>query len=181
VGDLLQVQNDIVREVSQRLRAQLSEADRKKMTLGSTTNPEAYRLYLKGSYYTAKFTKDGFDQGINYLNQALALDPNYGQAYSQLAYNYVNQDDWYIDPKIAGPRQGRRRQRRLRSTKRISKHTSRWPLKSSGTSGTMLLRSETSSALSNSTRRMAMPVDTTRGSCLRGCAVKRAWSNPGYS
>jgi TolB-like protein len=104
IGDLIQLQNDIACEASQRLRTQLSEADRQKMTLGSTTNPDAYRLYLKGAYYTAKFTKDGFDQGVDYLNQALALDPNYGQAYSQLAYNYINQDDWYIDPKIAGPR-----------------------------------------------------------------------------
>jgi eukaryotic-like serine/threonine-protein kinase len=104
VTELLQVQNEISREVSQKLRAQLSEADRRKMTIGSTTNPEAYRLYLKGSYYTNKFSKDGFDKGIDFLNQAIALDPEYAQAYSELADNYINQDDWYIDPKIAGPR-----------------------------------------------------------------------------
>jgi TolB-like protein len=75
ICDLLQLQNDIAREVSQRLRTQLSEADRQKMTFGSTTNPDAYRLYLKGVYYTAKFTKDGFDQGVDYLNQAPGSGP----------------------------------------------------------------------------------------------------------
>jgi serine/threonine-protein kinase len=104
VSEPLEVQNDIAREVSPKLQAQLSLADRQKMTLGSTTNPDAYRLYLKGKYYTAKLSKDGFDKGIDYLNQTIALDPNYAQAYSQLAYNYINQDDWYIDPRIAGPR-----------------------------------------------------------------------------
>ena len=70
VSDLLRLENDIAREVSERLRAQLPEADRRKMTVGFTTNPDAYRLYLKGSYYTAKFTKDGFNQGVDYLNWA---------------------------------------------------------------------------------------------------------------
>ena len=104
VADLLMVQNDIAREVSQRLRSQLSAADQQKLTLGSTENPEAYQLYLKGEHYTGKFTKDGFDKGIDYLNQAIALDPNYALAYSELASNYINQDDWFMAPREAGPK-----------------------------------------------------------------------------
>ena len=57
VADLLAVQSDIAREVSQRLRSQLSAADRQKLAKGSTDNPEAYQLYLKGKYYTNKFTR----------------------------------------------------------------------------------------------------------------------------
>ncbi len=104
VADLLMVQNDIAREVSQRLRLQLSAADRQKLTLGSTSNPGAYQLYLKGTYYTGKFTKDGFDKGITYLTQAIALDPNYARSYSMLASNYINQDDWFLAPREAGPK-----------------------------------------------------------------------------
>jgi serine/threonine protein kinase/tetratricopeptide (TPR) repeat protein len=104
VGDLLRVESNIAREVSQRLRSQHSAADQQKLALGSTENPEAYQLYLKGEHYTSKFTKDGFDKGIDNLNQAIAMDPNYALAYSALAYNYINQDDWFIAPKIAGPK-----------------------------------------------------------------------------
>jgi serine/threonine protein kinase/TolB-like protein/Tfp pilus assembly protein PilF len=104
VADLLQVQTDISREVSQRLRSQLSAADQQKLTKGSTDNPEAYHLYLKGKYYTNKFTKDGFGKGITYFNQAIAIDPNYGLAYNGLAYNYINQDDWFLSPNDAGPK-----------------------------------------------------------------------------
>lgn len=89
VSDLLRVENDIAREVSQRLRSNQSD-DGQKLTIGSTGNPEAYQFYLRGRYYTAKFTKDGFDKGINYLNQAIAIDPNYALAYSALACNYIN-------------------------------------------------------------------------------------------
>ena len=104
LADLLAVQSDIAREVSQRLRSQLSAEDEKELTKGSTDNPEAYQLYLKGKYYTDKLTKEGFDTGIDYFNQASAVDPNYGLAYSGLAYNYVNQMDWYMSPSEAGPK-----------------------------------------------------------------------------
>jgi serine/threonine-protein kinase len=104
VADLLAVQNEIAREVSQRLRSQLSVEDQQKLTKGSTDNPEAYQLYLKGKYYTNKLSKDGFGKGIGYFNQAIALDPNYGLAYSGLAYNYINQDDWFMPPNEAGPK-----------------------------------------------------------------------------
>jgi serine/threonine protein kinase/tetratricopeptide (TPR) repeat protein len=104
VGDLLRVESDIAREVSQRLRSQHFTSDQQKLALGSTENPEAYQLYLKGEHYTSKFTKDGFDKGLSNLNQAIAIDPNYALAYSALAYNYINQDDWFITPKTAGPK-----------------------------------------------------------------------------
>jgi serine/threonine protein kinase/Tfp pilus assembly protein PilF len=104
VADLLAVQNDIAREVSQRLGSQLSAADQQQLTKGSTGNPVAYRLYLKGKYYTNKLTKEGFDTGVDYFNQAIAVDPNYALAYSGLAFNYINQDDWYLPPNEAGPK-----------------------------------------------------------------------------
>lgn len=104
LADLLAVKSDIAREVSQRLRSQLSAEDQQKLAKGSTDNPEAYQLYLKGKFYTNKLTKDGFSKGIAYFNQAIALDPNYGLAYSGLAYNYMNQDDWFMPPSEGGPK-----------------------------------------------------------------------------
>jgi serine/threonine protein kinase/tetratricopeptide (TPR) repeat protein len=104
LADLLAVQNEIAREVSQLLRSQLSAEDQQKLTKGSTGNPEAYQLYLKGKYYTNKLSKTGFSKGIEYFNQAIALDHQYGLAYSGLAYNYINQDDWFMPPNEAGPK-----------------------------------------------------------------------------
>ena len=103
VADLLMVQDDIANEVSQHLRVQLSPADQQRMNMGSTANPQAYQLYLKGAHFTDKFTREGFKLGIDYLNQAIALDPNYAGAYSYLAYNYINQDDWTLPPRESAP------------------------------------------------------------------------------
>jgi serine/threonine protein kinase/Tfp pilus assembly protein PilF len=104
VADLLALQQDIAREVSQRLRSHLSPSDRRKLTKDATANPEAYQLYLRGQHFTSKFTKDGFNKGVSYFEQAIAKDPNYGAAYSGLANNYINQDDWFMPPKEAGPK-----------------------------------------------------------------------------
>ncbi|MFI5111808.1 MAG: protein kinase [Terriglobales bacterium] len=104
LADLLAVKSDIAREVSQRLRSQLSGEDQQKLTKGSTANPEAYQLYLKGNYYTSKYTKDGFRKSIDYFNQAIALDPNYGLAYNGLAFSYINSEDWYMPPNEAVPK-----------------------------------------------------------------------------
>jgi len=104
VSDLLAVKSEIAREVSQRLRSQLSGEDKQKLKTGSTENPEAYQLYLKGNYYTSKLTRDGFQKGVDYFNQAIAADPNYGLAYAGLAFNYFNSEDWFIRPHEAGPK-----------------------------------------------------------------------------
>jgi len=104
LADLLAVQSEIAREVSQRLRSQLSGEDRQKLTRGSTENSEAYQLYLKGNYYTSKFTNEGFRKGIEYFNQAIAVDPNYALAYSGLAFNYNNAGDWMTPPREAAPK-----------------------------------------------------------------------------
>jgi len=103
-ADLLAIQNDIASEVSQRLGGQTSAATEQTMSKDSTGNPEAYQLYLKGKYYTNKLTKDGLAKGIDYFNQAIAIDPNYGLAYNGLAFNYINQDGWYMRGAEAGPK-----------------------------------------------------------------------------
>jgi serine/threonine protein kinase/Tfp pilus assembly protein PilF len=99
VTDLLSIQSDIARQVSRRLRSKLMPSDEQQLATGSTENSEAYQLYLKGRYHTAKFTKDDFRKGLDYFQQALAKDPNYGLAYSGLAYYYILQDDWYLPPE----------------------------------------------------------------------------------
>jgi serine/threonine protein kinase/tetratricopeptide (TPR) repeat protein len=104
LADLLAVKSDIAREVSQRLRSQLSGEEQQKLTRGSTQNPEAYQLYLKGNYYTSKFTNEGFRKGVDYFNQAIAMDPNYALAYSGLAFNYNNAGDWMTPPREAAPK-----------------------------------------------------------------------------
>lgn len=60
-----------------------------------TTNEEAYRLYLKAEYILEEFNEPKIGKAIEYLEQAIKLDPNYAAAYVSLAHAYqYNQFSW---------------------------------------------------------------------------------------
>ena len=101
LSDVLAMQDEIAREISDRLRLKLSGEQQRQLTKRYTENTEAYQLYLKGRYYTAKLTKDGLQKGNEYFDQALEKDPNYALAYGGRAGNYILASEWFILPKEA--------------------------------------------------------------------------------
>jgi serine/threonine protein kinase/tetratricopeptide (TPR) repeat protein len=103
-ADVLTVQREIVKEVSGNLRLKLSSAEQQKLTKQGTENPEAYRLYLKGRYYANRLTKEGFEKGIETINQAIELDPNYALAYVGLSNCYFQAVDLSLAPREANPK-----------------------------------------------------------------------------
>ncbi len=88
LSDLVSVQSEITREVSQKLHARLSGADKQKLAKSYTENAAAYQLYLKGRFYWNKRTAQGLRKAIEYFQQAVTLDPNYALAYTGLSDAY---------------------------------------------------------------------------------------------
>ena len=88
-ADLVSLQTEIARDVSDKLRVKLSGADEQRLAKNPTENSEAYQLYLKGRFYWNKRTGAGFNQAIDYFRQAIEKDPNYALAYAGLADCYV--------------------------------------------------------------------------------------------
>ena len=86
--DILAVQDEISREISEKLRIRLSGEERKQLTKRYTENTEAYQLYLKGRYYWNKREAEDLKKGVDYFRQAIDKDPNYALAYAGLADNY---------------------------------------------------------------------------------------------
>ena len=80
VSDVLLVQDDISRDIFENLRLKLNVEEKKQL--------EAYRLYLKGRNAWNKRTGDALQQAIEFFNQAIAIDPNYGAAHAGLADCY---------------------------------------------------------------------------------------------
>src|SRR6185369_12402819 len=64
--DLVTLQADIARDVSNRLTSKLSGADEAKVTKTYTTNPEAYQLYLKGKFYYSKYNRESYQKAIEH-------------------------------------------------------------------------------------------------------------------
>ncbi len=88
LADISQVQSDITRDISGNLKIHLSGNEQQRLTRASTTNPEAYRLYLEGRQQWYGRTAEGLKKSIDLFRQAIAADPNYALAYAGLADVY---------------------------------------------------------------------------------------------
>jgi serine/threonine protein kinase/tetratricopeptide (TPR) repeat protein len=87
--EILAVQEEIGRQVSQKLRLRPTGEEQKRMGKRSTENTEAYQLYLKGRYYWNRRTADLLKKANEYFQQAIDKDPSYGLAYAGLAESYA--------------------------------------------------------------------------------------------
>ncbi|HEV8370736.1 MAG TPA: protein kinase [Pyrinomonadaceae bacterium] len=104
LSDLLQVQEEISRRISEKLRLRLTGEDQRRLGKAATKNSEAFQLYLKGRFYWNKFTSDGFRKSIDFFKQAIAKDPDFGLAYSGLADSYSLVGEFSLDaPKDSFP------------------------------------------------------------------------------
>jgi eukaryotic-like serine/threonine-protein kinase len=77
LADLLTVQQEITRDMSEKLRLKLSGEEQKRLTKSYTENAEAFQLYSKGRYYWNRQTEDGTKKAIECFQQAIDKDPNY--------------------------------------------------------------------------------------------------------
>ncbi len=102
--DIFAVQEDIAREISDRLRLRLGGEEKKRISKRHTENSEAYQLYLKGRYSWSKRTEEAVRKSIDYFRQAIDKDPGYALAHAGLAdsYNILGYFA-YLPPKEAFP------------------------------------------------------------------------------
>lgn len=89
MADLLTVQREIAREITNNLRPKLSGEEHTRVAKNYTQNSEAYEAYLKGRFYWNKRTPADLHKAISYFQQAIVKDPNYALAYSGLADSYA--------------------------------------------------------------------------------------------
>ena len=92
--DALTVQQEISREITDRLRLKLSGEEQKQLTRRNTTSAESYQFYLRGRYYWNKRTGDNLNKAIVQFQQAADKDPNFALAYTGLADSYVLLEDY---------------------------------------------------------------------------------------
>lgn len=103
--DLVSLQSEVALDVSNKLKAQLSNAVEAKVARRYTANPEAYHLYLKGLFYWNKRTPEALKKSVEYFSEAIEKDPNYAQAYAGMATAYVLFPEYSISmPRDAVPK-----------------------------------------------------------------------------
>jgi len=88
ISDMATVQQEIARDISDKLRLRLTGDEGKRLKKRATESGEAYDLYLKGRYHWNKRTPEGFRQAIDFFTAATDKDPTYALAWSGLADTY---------------------------------------------------------------------------------------------
>lgn len=86
--DVLSLQNEVARSISQEIALQLNSADQIQPAIVPQINPEAHEAYLKGLFYFDKFSESGMKTSIEYLQQAIEKEPSYAPPYARMARAY---------------------------------------------------------------------------------------------
>jgi TolB-like protein len=88
--DVLQVEGEIATTIAQALHRQLSGEEKGQLAHNDTSDPEAYRLYLKGREFLIG-TQAEMDKSVDYFQQAIARAPDYALAHAGLGEAYARQ------------------------------------------------------------------------------------------
>lgn len=88
LSDLLPLQQEISRRISERLKLSLTSEDERRVARNYTADTEAYQLYLRGRYHWNKRTAEDLKTATGLFQKAIDKDANYALAYAGLADTY---------------------------------------------------------------------------------------------
>ena len=90
LADVFAVQEEIAKEISEKLSLKLSGTERQQLAKRPTESLKAFQYYMQGRPFTERTTREDLLTAIRYYEKALSEDPNYALAYAGLADAYVN-------------------------------------------------------------------------------------------
>lgn len=90
LADVFAVQEDIAKEVSEKLRLRLSGGEKQQLAKRYTENIKAYQNYMQGRTHSDRRTGESLLTAISYYEKAIEEDKNYPLAYSGLSEAYTN-------------------------------------------------------------------------------------------
>jgi serine/threonine protein kinase/tetratricopeptide (TPR) repeat protein len=119
LDDIFAVQDDIAQSVVKELRTTLfgqvpdsdasgrAQADVAVAAKGYGNNPEAHRLYLHGKYFLERLTEEDTAKGLQYLQEAVALDSAHAAAWSEISRAHANAGGYGWEPVVDAYRKAR--------------------------------------------------------------------------
>jgi len=92
--DIFAIQSEVSRKIVDALNINISFEEDQRLGDISTQNIDAYRLFLKGRDAADKRTQESIAESILLYKEAIVLDPNYAEAYAEIA-NSVYLETYY--------------------------------------------------------------------------------------
>jgi serine/threonine protein kinase/Tfp pilus assembly protein PilF len=85
MADIFAIQDEITVAIVDSLKVTLRVGEKTALRKRSTSDPEAYSLYLKGLYFFARPSPESFGKALDSFQAAIAKDPNFALAYAGVA------------------------------------------------------------------------------------------------
>jgi len=100
--DIRTLEEEISRVTLEKLQLKLTGDEKQRLSRRYPQSNAAYQFYLKGLYFRNKRTEEGMRRAIEYFEQAVEKDPNYGLAYAGMAYcyNWINRNGRQATGKV---------------------------------------------------------------------------------
>lgn len=96
--DIFQIEDALSAKILNALMVTLHSEEQMRLRKRYTESPQAYEAFLKAHYFMNKATREEIDTGIEYFQQAIALDPKYALAYAGLADCYHRLGNYGVAP-----------------------------------------------------------------------------------
>ena len=83
--EIFKIQAEVAENVAKNMNVMISDIELNDIQKIPTNNKEAYGLFLQGTFQRNQTTKDSYKNAIPLFERAIALDPNFTEAYVELA------------------------------------------------------------------------------------------------
>ena len=111
--DVFEIQERISRAIVEALQVELKGPADEPLVRRSTTDLDAYNLYLRGKYHWNRHSFDELSTSIECFESAIAIDPDYALAYAGLAHSYLTLGALFLTPVEAYPKARKAAERAL--------------------------------------------------------------------
>ncbi len=98
LDDIFAVQDEIARAIAAELELRLSPEQEAALASAPTDDIEAYNAYLRGRQLWHQRGENGLRTSIRVLEQAVAMDPQFAEAWAALADSYILLPEYSNDP-----------------------------------------------------------------------------------
>ena len=89
IRNILKLHSNIAGQIAQKINLGLTTENLIKLPSPRQVNPESYKAYLRGMYHLNQLTPEAKGKGLEYLHEAVRIDPGDPFAYAGLALGYL--------------------------------------------------------------------------------------------
>ena len=86
---VLELQSEVARSIAETIAVQVSPGEEARLATTRDVDPATYEAYLRGMHHLKKGSREGFEKGMEYLHEAVDIDPADPLAHAGLATGYV--------------------------------------------------------------------------------------------